>query len=970
MRLTKTSTRNVLRRAALMTAALLLALLTSGVAILAQSGFEGDYDPDFGTGGYNVDPQFPDPARSDEDSTHFGTGDLAADGSLFAGGELVRRSGNGTSIFYIKKYTPAGATDTTFNGGKGFVIPTDFYVTEHIPRTSFAATAEEGDLTVRARSAWLWRLKVLPDNKILTVGICEMSGVAEGGPTPIESPVKGKVVCMMRFNPNGTLDTTFGPADEVEFGAGGIWKYKQPPGMVLTPVGNNPGFRRTFMETDNLDIIIQPDGKILVAGTTRTVNPNADGGGTPSGFLLRYTPQGSVDTTFGQNGAIHYVAPLSPNHGCTPSRRFFGADLQPDGRILAVGSYGTIDTADCLNGHGNRFVVTRWTANGALETTRFLDNDAATNYRRERAMDAIFTDGGTKVVVSGAYACKPTLVKLNVSNLSLDTTFGTGGIAGYNQFCGVSTAPYSPAMTLKAIQPDGKIIGIDEMGPRVVRFNPDGGVDASFGNYDWQNIGGTRGTLDLKLVHFNGQLSALSAADVLVRPNGRINLIGYSYIHEGSYWFRAVVSQQNTSLPTYTLAGRVLNGSGVGVAGVNVNLSGTQSASKVTDASGNYSFAGLAMGGNYTITPAKAGLSFAPASKSFSNLSADQMSVNFAVPSLSVNNLAVTEGNTGEMTATFTVKLSPASAQTVTVKYATANSTALAPGDYTALALTQLTFDPGQTSKTVAVQVKGDTLDEANETFRLLLSTPTNAVITDNEGVCTITDNDLPPTLKVNSLTVTEGNASVIANFTVSLSAQSAQTVTVKYQTVNGTALAPSDYTAKALTTLTFAPFQTTKTVAVTIAGDVLDEAVENFKLQLTSPTNATIAAGTGTCTITDNDPPPSITINNATVTEPDTGTRAAVFTVKLSAPSGQTVTVKYATANGTTNPATAGADYTAVALTSLTFLPGQTSKTVTVQAKGDLVKELNETFFVNLSGAVNASIADAQGLGTILNDD
>jgi hypothetical protein len=84
-----------------------------------------------------------------------------------------------------------------------------------------------------------------------------------------------------------------------------------------------------------------------------------------------------------------------------------------------------------------------------------------------------------------------------------------------------------------------------------------------------------------------------------------------------------------------------------------------------------------------------------PASKSFTNLSGDQLSVNFAVPSLSVNNVTVTEGNTGESTATFTVTLKPASAQTVAVKYQTANSTALAPGDYTALPLTTLTFSTG-----------------------------------------------------------------------------------------------------------------------------------------------------------------------------------------------------------------------------------------------------------------------------------
>ncbi len=79
------------------------------------------------------------------------------------------------------------------------------------------------------------------------------------------------------------------------------------------------------------------------------------------------------------------------------------------------------------------------------------------------------------------------------------------------------------------------------------------------------------------------------------------------------------------------------------------------------------------------------------------------------------------------------------------------------------------------------------------------------------------------------------------------------------------------------------------------------------------------------------------------------------------------TVTVKYATANGT---ATAGSDYAAVPSTLLTFAPGQTSKTVTVNVAGDTIKETNETFTVNLSGASGATIFDGQGVGTILNDD
>jgi hypothetical protein len=107
--------------------------------------------------------------------------------------------------------------------------------------------------------------------------------------------------------------------------------------------------------------------------------------------------------------------------------------------------------------------------------------------------------------------------------------------------------------------------------------------------------------------------------------------------------------------------------------------------------------------------------------------------------------------------------------------------------------------------------------------------------------------------------------------------------------------------------------------------------------------------------------------ISNAVATEPDTGVVYATLNVRLTAPSGRVVSVKYATANGT---AAAGTDYTAVPLTTLVFQPGQTFKAVRVAIIGDFGRESNETFFVNLSGAVNAVITDAQGQGTIVNDD
>ncbi|HWT02319.1 MAG TPA: Calx-beta domain-containing protein [Pyrinomonadaceae bacterium] len=337
-------------------------------------------------------------------------------------------------------------------------------------------------------------------------------------------------------------------------------------------------------------------------------------------------------------------------------------------------------------------------------------------------------------------------------------------------------------------------------------------------------------------------------------------------------------------------------------------------------------------------------------------------------PSLNINNAAVTEGNAGTTNATFTVSLSGATSREVRVNYQTANGSAVAGSDYQTTQ-GQLVFSPGQTSKSVLVPVIGNTLSEPSETFLVNLSAPVNAVIADAQGVGTITDNDVSTRIRVNNVTVTERNTGVNVNaiFTVSLTAASQQTVTVRYATANGTALATADYGARSLTTLTFLPGQISKTVAVQVRGDLLDEVNETFKLVLSSPTNATLYVTQGVCTIIDNDSPPSVTISNVSVTEPDTGAVAAAFAVTLSAPSGRPVSVKYQTAPGT---AASGVDYTALALTTLTFQPGQTSRTVNVQVRGDTAAESNETFFVNLSAPVNATIADAQGLGTITNDD
>ena len=118
--------------------------------------------------------------------------------------------------------------------------------------------------------------------------------------------------------------------------------------------------------------------------------------------------------------------------------------------------------------------------------------------------------------------------------------------------------------------------------------------------------------------------------------------------------------------------------------------------------------------------------------------------------------------------------------------------------------------------------------------------------------------------------------------------------------------------------------------------------------------------------TVTDDDDPPSLTVDDAAVTEGDSGTVNAAFTVRLSTASGRTVTVDWATSDGT---AAAGADYTA-GNGALTFAAGETEKTFDVAVTGDAVDEDDETFTVTLSNAGNASIADATATGTITDDD
>ena len=196
--------------------------------------------------------------------------------------------------------------------------------------------------------------------------------------------------------------------------------------------------------------------------------------------------------------------------------------------------------------------------------------------------------------------------------------------------------------------------------------------------------------------------------------------------------------------------------------------------------------------------------------------------------------------------------------------------------------------------------------------------------------------------------------------------------VTVHYQTADNTATAGSDYVAIPDTVLTInagnlsAP-AAVGNVLVTVNGDTTYEANETFFVNLSSPSGATIADSQGLGTITNDDAAPSFTIDDVTHNEGDAGTTAYVFTVTRTGATALASSVDFTTQNGSAT--LADTDYQ-LNTGTLNFTSAQTTQQITVLVNGDTTIEPDEDFTVHLSNASGAAISDADGTGTITNDD
>jgi chitinase len=328
------------------------------------------------------------------------------------------------------------------------------------------------------------------------------------------------------------------------------------------------------------------------------------------------------------------------------------------------------------------------------------------------------------------------------------------------------------------------------------------------------------------------------------------------------------------------------------------------------------------------------------------------------VKTIKIADASIVEGDTGTKSMVFNVTWTGPKGGAVSVSYATADGTATAGADYTAKS-GSVSLPNGCRCGQITVPIIGDLSTEGTENFYVNLSAPVNAVIGDAQAVGTIYDNEGPPAFVVLDASATESAGPVA--FSVVMTNSSASTQTVDYATTDGTATAGSDYTSTS-GTLTFTAGETSKTVNVPILDDSLNEADETFTLTLSNST-LTLNDSTATGTIVDDDPEPTISVSDASATE---GAGVVSFTISLSTVSGQEVDVDYTTNDGT---ALAGSDYVATSGTAI-IPAGTASVQVDVTVTNDSTYENDEGFTLDLSSPVNASVFDAQGAGTITNDD
>ena len=354
------------------------------------------------------------------------------------------------------------------------------------------------------------------------------------------------------------------------------------------------------------------------------------------------------------------------------------------------------------------------------------------------------------------------------------------------------------------------------------------------------------------------------------------------------------------------------------------------------------------------------------------------------------------EGNSGVSKYKFNVTLSQPTTTPLTLSYQTiagtaASGIATAGSDYTAVINGTVTIAANTSTASFDIDILGDTRYEVDETFQVELFGLDPTIVSSGTLIATgkIKNDDAKPTISFSQATVSQAERQVAPNgkmpFTINLSNASDETITVAYKTIDGTAIStavgtnPGDFIAVPTTTLTFAPGEITKDIAVEIVADTLVEPNENFTVELSTPTNATFAANATQITAQGIILPDErgyvfsvLPLANPNVIEGALGTTKTVtFTVTLDRVPTEDLTVNYSTLDGTAN---AGTDYVN-AVGKLTFKAGgPLTQTVGVVVNGDDLVNGNRDFTLalNTPTATRATIDPTKqsSLVTIIDDD
>ena len=336
-----------------------------------------------------------------------------------------------------------------------------------------------------------------------------------------------------------------------------------------------------------------------------------------------------------------------------------------------------------------------------------------------------------------------------------------------------------------------------------------------------------------------------------------------------------------------------------------------------------------------------------------------------ATPTVSINNVAVPEGDTGTTTLTFTVNLSAAASGSVTVDYATADSTADS-ADYNATTGT-LTIAQGATSANIDIQITPDTEIEVDEEFTVALSSPQGATLGTSVGVGTITNDDFP-LISISDANTTEGdNGPTSLDFQITLDRPGLGDITVDYASSNLVAEAGTDFETNS-GTVTIPEGETESTISVVVIGDLTPEADEQFVINLLNPSaNAMIDDDEG-FGIIENDDVARVSVAPASVTEANSGTRTLSIPLSLDVPAEVDINVGYETVDVT---ALAGADYTGTSGT-LTVPAGETSASVNIETLGDAEVENSEFFNLQLLTVDGPAVLGLVSMarGTIVDND